>query len=146
MITVTPKADSSKVQMLAAVPIFAPLGEKALGRIAGDAQERKFTAGEKLVSKGEKGMGFFLLLDGQVEVRTGSTVLARLGPAQFFGEMALLDEQPRTADVVATTPGRCLVVSRWEFWGYLSKEPEMIRLLFQETVRRLRTPGGGFSE
>lgn len=141
-----PKADPALVQRLAAVPIFSSLGEKALKSIASDAKERRFGAGEKLVSKGDKGVGFFLILDGHVEVRNGATVLATLGPSQFFGEMALLDDQPRTADVVAKTAGNCLVVSRWEFWGYLSKEPETIRLLLQETVRRLRTPVPGFSE
>ncbi len=141
-----PKADSATIQMLSSVPIFASLGEKALQKIAGDAKERGFRPGERLVATGEKGVGFFLILDGTVEVRRDGKSVARLGPSQFFGEMALLDEQPRTADVVATSDGRCLVVSRWEFWGYLSKEPETIRVLLQETVRRLRATGPGFSE
>jgi CRP-like cAMP-binding protein len=134
------------VKMLATAPIFAPLGEKILTRIVKDAKKRAFAPGEKLVSKGEKGMSFFLILRGSAEVRGDGKVLATLAPPQFFGEMALLDEQPRSADVVATSPGSCLVVSKWEFWGFLANEPDTIRILFQETVRRLRAPGKGFTE
>jgi CRP/FNR family transcriptional regulator, cyclic AMP receptor protein len=144
--TVTPKPEESVVRSLAAVPIFASLSPKTLSRIAEAAKERSFAAGDKLVSKGEKGIGLYVVLEGSVEVRDDGKVLAALRSPQFFGEMALLDDQPRTADVVATSPGRCLVVSRWEFWGYLLKEPETIRLLLQETVRRLRSTGKGFSE
>jgi CRP-like cAMP-binding protein len=128
------------------VPVFAPLPSKILGHIAEAAKERSFTAGQKVVSQGEKGVGFYLILDGKVEVRSNGKTVATLGPSQFFGEMALLDEQPRTADVIGVTAGRCLVLSRWEFWGFLGKEPDAIRILMQETVRRLRTPGAAFSE
>jgi CRP/FNR family cyclic AMP-dependent transcriptional regulator len=142
----TAKGDSGRIEMLARVPVFAPLGDKILARIAKDAKEKSFATGDKLVSRGENGVGFYLLLEGKVEVRANGKVLATLGPAQFFGEMALLDDQPRSADVVAVSGGRCLVISRWEFWGPLSNEPEAIRILFQETVRRLRAQGPGFSE
>lgn len=138
--------DRSKADLLADVPIFSPMKGKVLARIAKDAQERRFVLGEKLVSKGEKGIGFYLLMEGTVEIRSEGKVVATLGPSQFFGEMALFDDQPRTADAVATSAGRCLVVSRWEFWGYLANEPEALRILFQETVRRLRTPAQGFTE
>lgn len=141
-----PKAEPSVVRMLSQVPIFAPLGEKMLQSIATQAKERRFAAADRLVAQGEQGIGFFLILDGSVEVRIGGKATATLGPGQFFGEMALLDNQPRSADVVGRSAGRCLVVSAWEFWGALAKEPEVIRLLFQETVRRLRAAGPGFTE
>lgn len=134
------KVDPALIRMLAAVPIFAPLGDKMLRALASEGQEQRYKAGDKLVAQGDKGVGLFLILEGTVEVRHGEKPLASLGAGQFFGEMALLENQERTADVVATSPVRCLVVSSWEFWGTLSKEPEVIRLLFQETVRRLRTP------
>lgn len=140
------QANASVVRMLAQVPIFAPLGEKMLQSIAAEAKERTFAPGHKLVAQGDKGIGFFLILEGSVEVRADGKVAATLGPGQFFGEMALLDNQARTADVIGKSSGRCLVVSAWEFWGTLSKEPEVIRLLFQETVRRLRAPGSGFTD
>lgn len=142
----TSDTERSRVELLAAVPVFAALPSKILGRIAEAAKERPFAAGQKVVSQGEKGVGFYLILDGTVEVRSGGKAIATLGPSQFFGEMALLDEQPRTADVVGLTAGRCLVLSSWEFWGFLAKEPEAIRTLLQETVRRLRAPGRGFTE
>lgn len=142
----TGREDASAVQMLGQVPIFSSLGEKLLRQLADGAKDRRFAANEKVLSQGEKGIGFFLILEGRVEVRANGKVLATLGPSQYFGEMALLDEEPRTADVVAVAPTRCLVVSRWEFWGYLSDKPEAIRLLLQETVRRLRATDRAFSE
>ncbi len=132
--------------MLAAVPIFSTLGEKLLKRIASGAKERQYAAGETIVRKGEKGIGFYLILDGKVSVRADGKTLTTLGPAQFFGEMALLDDQPRTADVVAESACHCLVISAWEFWGFLANEPETIRALFQETIRRIRPPKGVYTE
>ncbi|MGI0131437.1 MAG: cyclic nucleotide-binding domain-containing protein [Thermoplasmata archaeon] len=142
------KADSepSTVRMLSAVPMFSMLGDKLLKRIVKGAKERNYAAGEKIVSQGERGIGFYLILSGKVEVRSNGKTVTSLGPAQFFGEMALFDDQPRTADVVAETPCRCLVVSAWEFWGFLANEPETLRMMFQETIRRIRPPKGVYSE
>jgi CRP/FNR family transcriptional regulator, cyclic AMP receptor protein len=145
-VTLPPKPDPETVKMLAKVPIFASLKEKDVGKIAQIGLDRPFAAGQQLVKQGEKGIGFYLILSGTVEVSSGGKSLATLGPGQFFGEMALLDDQPRTADVVGTTAGHCLVVSPWEFWSFGANNPEVIRSLFQESVRRLRAAGKGFSE
>ncbi|HEV2449212.1 MAG TPA: cyclic nucleotide-binding domain-containing protein [Thermoplasmata archaeon] len=138
--------DASATAMLGKVPIFASLGEKVLRQLAAGAKDRRFGAGEKILTQGEKGIGLFLILEGKVEVRSKEKLLASLGPSQYFGEMALLDEEPRTADVVAIAPTRCLVISRWEFWGFLSDKPDAIRILLQETVRRLRATDRAFTE
>ena len=77
-----------------------------------------------VVKRGDKGIGFYVVLDGAVQVRKGSTVLAKLGPGDFFGELALFDNKVRSADVVALEPTTVVTLSRWEFWGFASEHPE----------------------
>ena len=132
--------------MLSGVPLFSGLTPRQLKVVAEAGVEREYKTGETIVKQGEKGIGFYLLLSGAAEVRKGGKTVTRLAPGQFFGEMALVDEQPRTADVLASTPTRCLILSRWEFWGAVGGDPEVIRTLFRETVRRLRAPGSELSE
>ncbi len=139
-------AETEIVRRLSAVPLFSTLSERDLGAIAKAGAERRYAANERIVTKGEKGIGFYLVLDGRVEVRADGRSVATLGPGQFFGEMALFEEQPRTADVVAVAPAHCLVLSRWEFWGAMSREPEVLRGLVSELVRRLRATSQALSE
>ena len=134
------------VTMLGSVPLFSSLTTRQRKSIADSGKERSYPAGASIVKLGDKGVGFYLVLEGKANVRKENRSLATLGPGQFFGEMALFDEQPRTADVVAESPTRVLVLSSWEFWGALSKEPEVLRALMQEMVRRLRAPVPTLSE
>jgi CRP-like cAMP-binding protein len=132
--------------MLGSVPLFSSLTTRQRKSIADSGKERSYPAGASIVKLGDKGVGFYLVLEGKANVRKENRSVAALGPGQFFGEMALFDEQPRTADVIAESPTRCLVLSSWEFWGALSKEPEVLRALMQEMVRRLRAPVPTLSE
>jgi CRP/FNR family transcriptional regulator, cyclic AMP receptor protein len=126
------------MQMLSAVPVFSSLDKKHLKTLATAAAERTFNPGEVVVTQGEKGIGFYLIVSGQVSIEKSGKTVATLGPGQFFGEMALLDEQPRTATVKAIGRSVCFVLSPWEFWGSVGKDPEALRALLHETVRRLR--------
>lgn len=134
------------VAALEGVPLFSSLSKRQLKAIATTAADRTYKPGETIVKQGDKGIGFYLLLDGEAEVLRSGTKVAGLHQGQFFGEMALLDEQPRTAEVRATTGARCLVLSRWEFWGAVGDDPKVLRSLLTETVHRLRTSGAGLSE
>ena len=124
--------------MLSTVPMFSSLGKKSLQTIADSASERTFNPGEAIVNQGEVGIGLFLVAEGQVNVEKSGKTVATLGPGNYFGEMALLDEQPRSANVRAASHARCLVLSPWEFWGTVGKDPEALRSLLKETIRRLR--------
>ena len=124
--------------MLSRVPMFSSLGKKSLQTIADSASERTFNPGDAIVTQGEVGIGLFLVAEGQVHVEKSGKTVATLGPGNYFGEMALLDEQPRSANVRAASQARCLVLSPWEFWGTVGKDPEALRTLLKETVRRLR--------
>ncbi len=85
------------------------------------------------------GVGFYLILDGKAEVRKKGKVLASLQKGQFFGEMSLIDEQPRSADVVAVAPTRCWALSSWSFSSIVKTNPEIAMSMLKEMVKRLRT-------
>jgi len=134
------------VEMLRKTPLWSGLTEKELKVIARSFKELKYESGDVIVRRGESGIGFYLIADGTVEVRADGRVLSKLGPGQFFGEMALLDGQPRSADVVALERSRCLALSSWSFKSILSQYPKMAVKLLQESARRSRTNTQNLSE
>ena len=132
--------------MLGHAPIFASLTERQLKSLAKTTKVVAFPANARVVKQGEPGVGLYVVLSGAAEVRQGERTLARLGPGQVFGEMTLIDEQPRSADVVAVAPSECAVLSRWEFWGFAKGEPEVLQGVMKEMARRLRETNRALSE
>ncbi len=131
------------VQFLGKVPLFANLKQRQLERLAHRFVTRQFKTGQDMVTQGKGGSGLFIIVSGQAEavrVRTDGSriVLNTFGPTDFFGEMALLDEEPRTASVVATQDTECLVLSQWEFIGELREDAEMAIVILQELAQRFR--------
>jgi CRP/FNR family transcriptional regulator, cyclic AMP receptor protein len=140
------KSTPDVASLLGQAPIFAALTERQLKSLAKTAKVVAFPANARVVKQGEPGIGFYLILTGRAEVRQGARTLAQLGPGQFFGEMTLLDEQPRSADVIAVEPAECAVLSRWEFWGFAKGEPEVMQGVLREMARRLRETNRALSE
>jgi len=135
------------VKLLKEVPLFSHFSEKQLEAILKTAKEREFEPGTPIVREGEQSnLGFYLILDGQVEVRKGNQTLAKLGSGQFFGEMSLLDEQPRSADVVPTTKTKCLLLTRWDIKSLISTYPDIAMTMLEELARRLRETDKALSE
>jgi len=126
------------VDGFAAAPLFAGLSARHLKRIAKFAKVRDIPPETFVVKHGEKGIGFYLILEGHVQVRRGARTLARLGPGDFFGELALFDDRTRSADVITAEPTRVVVLSRWEFWGFAQEYPAVLRTILQEMARRLQ--------
>lgn len=142
-------SDSDKklvVSMLPQVPLFASLEKKALNAVATSAGKKTYKSGEVIAKEGEKALSFFLILDGSVEVRRGKKVLATLGKGQFFGEMALLDEQPRSADVIASVDTTCVLLTSWAFAGVMAGNPSISQVIIKELVRRLRETDKALTE
>ncbi len=131
---------------LGQAPIFASLTDKQLRALAKNTKTVAYPAGATIVKQGDPGIAFYLILGGEAEVRSAGRTLARLGPGQFFGEMTLVDEQPRSADVIALRPSECAVLSRWEFWGFAKGEPEVLQGVMKEMARRLRETNRALSE
>jgi CRP/FNR family transcriptional regulator, cyclic AMP receptor protein len=122
---------------LAAVPLFEGLSKKQLRRISSLMTRLDEPAGKVLTTEGQQGYEFFIVLEGEVEVRQGDRLVATRGPGEYVGEIALLDKRPRTATVVATTPVLVEVLSRREFMSLLAQAPELSEQLLATMARRL---------
>jgi CRP/FNR family cyclic AMP-dependent transcriptional regulator len=122
-------------------PMLSQLPDRHLKRLAGYAKVRDIPAGTSVVKRGDKGLGFYVILDGRVQVKKGSTNIAKLGPGDFFGELALYNDRPRSADVVTIEPTTVVVLSRWEFWGFATDRPEVLKVILAEMAKRLEETG-----
>ena len=125
-------------EMLRSVPLFSGLEKKDLEEIAGIGREVTFEDGKTIIKEGEPGIGFLLLLEGNAEVRRKGKTVATLEPGNFFGEMSVIDDKPRSVDVVAIEPTRCLGVTEWSFTPMLRSNPSIAIAIIGELVRRLR--------
>jgi CRP/FNR family transcriptional regulator, cyclic AMP receptor protein len=134
------------VERLKKVSIIGGLSQRQLKNLAKWVKVVAFGEGETVVKRGEGGIGLYMILEGSAEVRRGSRTLARLGAGQFFGEMSLFDNQPRSADVVTLHPSKLAVLSKWEFWGFAASEPAVLLSVLEEMSRRLRATDQALSE
>jgi CRP-like cAMP-binding protein len=135
------------IEYLREVPLFSGFSDKQLKSVAKTAKEKEYKEGEAIVREGESTKaGFYLILDGQVEVKRGDKVLTKLGSGQFFGEMAVLDEKPRSADVITTTYTKCLLLTNWDFKALIKTYPEMAMNVISELATRLRQTSQALSK
>ena len=112
--------------LLAGVPFLAGLDRKHLERLARDFSERTFAAGSVAVREGdERGIGFFVVVEGEGTVTIGDKQVATVGPGDYFGEVALISDRVRTATVTATTDLRCLVMTMWDFRAFVQGDAEV---------------------
>jgi CRP/FNR family transcriptional regulator len=107
--------DSTLVQLLRNVKLFDNVEQKELERIAASFKERTFSAGDVIAAEGSSGIGFFVIESGTAKATHGELVIAELGAGASFGEVALIDEGPRSATVTAETELKCWGLSAWEF-------------------------------
>lgn len=126
------------LQLLKEVPLFSQFKSEELALLIQRASEDEFEPHTAIVQEHSPGDEFYLILNGQVEVRKGSKRLAKLGVGQFFGEMALLDEKLRSADVIALEETRCLVISSHTLHTLMREHPDMALKMLAELTRRLR--------
>ncbi|HEX9436111.1 MAG TPA: cyclic nucleotide-binding domain-containing protein [Candidatus Limnocylindria bacterium] len=130
------------VEFLRRVPMFQELDDHTLREIGNAAVEQRWEAGQEIVRQGDTGVGMFIVRSGKVEIvqdHEGKPEKVRdLGPGDVFGEMALLDEFPRSATVRAVEPTTCLGITRWHFRGILESHPQIALKLLPILTRRLR--------
>lgn len=125
-------------------PLFADLDDRELAAIAAVAKTRRYAKDDVIFHADESGDVFCLIRDGQVKVTMISPegkeiILSLLGPGDFFGEMALLDDEPRSATVVATEPLELVTIWRSDFLQILAENFDITKKVLAEISRRLRT-------
>lgn len=129
---------STKTDLLSSVPLFSQCNNRELGRIASLADEIKVDEGTILTNEGKPGREFFVIAEGEADVTLGRRKLDTLGAGSFFGEMSLLDNQPRAATVKAATPMILYVVDPRSFATLLDKTPSVAKKIMREVAERLR--------
>jgi CRP-like cAMP-binding protein len=128
----------AKADLLQRVPILAGCSKRQLRAISRIADVLEVPAGQVLARAGDTGDRFFFIVDGAARVEVTPDKHHRLGPGEFFGEMSLLDGQPRSATVVADTAVRLLVVERRDFWALLKEVPALTERILVTLCRRVR--------
>jgi len=137
-----PLSRAETAQLLSAVPLFSHCSKRELAAIARLAHELDLPAGHTLIKEDARvAYSFFILVDGGAEVRRGSGRVAKLGPGDFFGELALILQRPRTATVTLTTRSRLLAISAHNFQPLLKRSPGIQLKLLEALAERL--PGAG---
>src|SRR3954453_2763735 len=130
------KPDRQK--LLSEVPLFSACTDRELDRLARHAELVDFRAGDVLMSEGEAGHEFFVVVDGEVGVTSGGETLAKLGPGAYVGELALLDPGPRTATVTALRDTTAVLLASPEFYAAVEESPVLARKLLAGMAHRLR--------
>jgi CRP-like cAMP-binding protein len=131
------------LESLRKIPLFSGVGDDDLDEVAGHLIERRFPKGATIVEEGTPGDYMYVIREGRVKVTKLSEdgrekILQMLGEGAFFGEMALLDQAPRSATVKTLAPVRLLALSRTDFLSVLRRSPDLAMGVIQELTRRLR--------
>ena len=125
--------DPARLRKLA---LFAELSDEERERVARWAEEVEVPVRKHLVEEGELGYEFFVIQEGRAEVRRGDEVIAELGPGDFFGEIALLEEHRRNASVIAAEPLRAIVMTRRDFNEMQAELPSVAAQIRQAVENR----------
>ncbi|MGZ4640071.1 MAG: cyclic nucleotide-binding domain-containing protein [Actinomycetes bacterium] len=128
----------ASVSLLKQVALFSGLSDKELAAIATLLRERTFSAGTEVVTEGQGGAGFFIVESGTARVTRGGKEVARLGPGDHFGEIALIDAGERLATVTATTDLVCHGLTYWEFRPLVQENGAIGWKLLQSMAKMLR--------
>ena len=126
------------VEQIQHVPLFADLDRRELQSLASSFKERVFDAGSTVVAEGTGGVGFFIIDEGEATVSREGQELAKLGPNQYFGELALIDEGTRTATITADTDLKCYGLTTWEFRPLVEGNSRIAWKLLQALAKQLR--------
>ena len=134
------------LERIRAVPLFSEFGDKELLRVVAIAKEVEFPAGKVIAKQRETGVGFHMIVEGEVSVSVDGVEHGRLGPGSYFGEISLIDGGQRSATVTAETDLKTISLTSWDFNVLLDQFPELARRLLIELCRRLRAVEGSVSQ
>src|SRR5436190_16470117 len=126
-------------ELLAQIPLFEGLSHGELERISRSFKERRFAAGDTVAAEGAGGVGFFVIGEGTATVDVHGEARGQIGPGDYFGEVALIDDTAlRTATVSAETDLTCYGLTSWEFRPLVETNADIAWKLLQVMAKRLR--------
>jgi uncharacterized membrane protein len=142
---------SDHTQLLRTIPMFEELSAEDLEQLASSVTERRFRAGETIFNQGDPGNEMFVVAEGHVNIHLPGEASRRISlkdvaRGEYFGELALFDEQPRSASALATTNAKLLVLSRETLSQYLEKRPRAAMAILHTMSERLRQTNAMLSE
>ncbi len=124
-------------QQLASVPLLAGLNNRIRKRLAETGKRRTYAAGDDIVREGSSGTALYIVLSGDARVERGGERLGGVKAGDFFGELALIEEHPRSASVIADSETECLLFPAWEFTALLDEHPEIAVPIMRALIQRL---------
>jgi CRP/FNR family transcriptional regulator, cyclic AMP receptor protein len=126
------------VELLQRIPLFAELEPRELERLSGSFKERTFDAGQPVATEGEGGAGFFVIESGDAVVTVHGEERGRLGPGDYFGDIALIDQGARSATITAGSDLHCYGLTFWDFRPLVESDARIAWPLLQAMAKRLR--------
>lgn len=126
------------VELLQRIPLFAELEPRELKRLSGSFKERTFSEGDAVATEGEGAAGFFVIESGEAVVSVHGDERARLGPGDYFGDVAMIDQGDRTASVLAKSELKCYGLTFWDFRPLVESDARIAWPLLQVMAKRLR--------
>ena len=133
-----PGVAGPSVELLQKIPLFAGFARRELERLSGSFKERMFNAGDTVAVEGEGAAGFFVIESGEAVVAIGGEERGRLGPGDYFGDVALIDMGSRTATVTAESDLHCYGLTFWDFRPLVESDARIAWPLLQAMAKRLR--------
>ncbi len=127
----------TKADALGRAPLFAGLSRDELKELAKLSEDLEVSEGKVLCREGETAQEFFVIVDGEVDVTQDGERVATLSDGDFFGEIALLEDIPRTATVTAKAPLRFFVLTRQAFWSLIERQPDVERKILRALAKRV---------
>jgi CRP/FNR family transcriptional regulator, cyclic AMP receptor protein len=127
----------TKVDALKRVPLFEDLSRKELTELARHTDDLEVSPGKVLTKEGETGQEFFVIVEGEIEVTSKGKRVALRGGGEFVGEIALLEDTPRTATVTAKTPVRLFVLTRQDFRSLVDENRSVEQKVMRALARRV---------
>ena len=129
------------VDTLSGLALFADLSRPQVEAVAHQMAEESYPTGQRILRQGFTGTGFYVIVDGEVAIKVDGDEIARLGKGDFFGELSVVDQQPRNASVQAIADTRCLSLASWELLQLLQTDPALSLNLIRGLVTRIRENG-----
>lgn len=133
-----PLTSEEKRARLESVPLFRGCSSEVLDRLAQVTGEFEFAADAPIAQQGQVGNGLYIVHSGGARIVAGSEELARIGPGDFFGELSVIDQQPRSASAYALGDTVCLALASWDLMSVLEQDPHLAINLLKELAGRLR--------